>query len=29
MNIIANESVTIQPLPVVDNPGNFEYCEGR
>ena len=28
-NITANESVTIQPLPVVDNPGNFEYCEGE
>ena len=28
-NITANESVTIQPLPVVDNPGDFEYCEGE
>ena len=27
-NITANESVTIQPLPTVDNPGDFEYCEG-
>jgi len=28
-NITANESVTIQPLPTVDNPGDFEYCEGE